>query len=555
MIKTVAALLFAFLAFSAVLWLLWSAAYLYLPMLQRLGRVPEAPEWQTLVGASWSGLWRALLVALVAALLSGAVAVGAVFAFSTTTRRALFFVSIAPLFANYALRTYIMSYIFRSNAEAAALLYHSSAAFLHLCFSALPYTLLFSFIGIEAVGHGELRAALNLGASRLQVSRVLIIPRLMPALAGGMAFAFAFSFGDRIAASVLGGKCYYVLPFYVRDLWMNSNIPGAALVALLQIAIVWFVLWPLMSAMMTAARKATQLGAVFGNKYTKRPRRRAGAIASIVGELRHGWKVPNFVLGAPLLGLIVILWIPAVALVISAMHPGSDLPNFSITGLDARAPIQALATKRIADASAASLFIAVSTGGLACVLGGILAHWAYALYGPRGQRAMGLVLFVPLLLPPDCQGLAYSGMTKWISTDHKLWAVIISNICLFTAVTYVFSLSRRQQLRPAVIDAAKNLGAGKLLLFRRIYWAHGAGAFVGAALVVAALSADEGVVATYVGGFTKTMSILVSQMLDSNFDSCVHSAASVSLVVTSTLILVGCLLYWFSMRKGGARDV
>jgi ABC-type spermidine/putrescine transport system permease subunit II len=89
-------------------------------------------------------------------------------------------------------------------------------------------------------------AAIDLGCSRLQVLRHIILPHIGPALAAAAIFAFAWSFNNyEISAFTLGFQQTF-------PVWVYSNVRSpdhtaivnaiSALISLAQVALIWFAL-------------------------------------------------------------------------------------------------------------------------------------------------------------------------------------------------------------------------------------------------------------------------------------------------------------------------
>jgi ABC-type spermidine/putrescine transport system permease subunit II len=86
-------------------------------------------------------------------------------------------------------------------------------------------------------------AALDLGASRLQVFRHILLPHLLPAIIGGSAFAFLLSL-DNLPTSLFTAPIIDVpVPVYLFRLLIYSIDPIVAPIATIQIVITLVILY------------------------------------------------------------------------------------------------------------------------------------------------------------------------------------------------------------------------------------------------------------------------------------------------------------------------
>lgn len=107
----------------------------------------------------------------------------------------------------------------------------------------LPFMILPLYSSLEKIDEEIIEAAFDLGASKFEVFRRIILPLSFPGLVGGVVFVFIFSMGAYIVPAMLGGGTQFVGTRIAYEFGIGGDWPlGAALGSILML-IVGSVLW------------------------------------------------------------------------------------------------------------------------------------------------------------------------------------------------------------------------------------------------------------------------------------------------------------------------
>ena len=115
--------------------------------------------------------------------------------------------------------------------------------FLVFCYVWLPYMILPMQASLERVPNSMLEASADLGASRAQTFRTVILPLAMPGVIAGSIFTFSLTLGDYIIPSIIGNSANFIGMAVYQFQGTAGNIPLAAAFAVVPILIMLVYLW------------------------------------------------------------------------------------------------------------------------------------------------------------------------------------------------------------------------------------------------------------------------------------------------------------------------
>lgn len=107
----------------------------------------------------------------------------------------------------------------------------------------LPYMILPLQASLERVPANLLEASDDLGASRGQTLRHVILPLAMPGMIAGSIFTFSLTLGDYIIPQIVGSSRNFIGQAVYAHQGTAGNIPLAAAFAVVPIVIMGFYLW------------------------------------------------------------------------------------------------------------------------------------------------------------------------------------------------------------------------------------------------------------------------------------------------------------------------
>jgi len=178
-------------------------------------RIIENPLYRQVI---WNSLSTAGLVTVFSLLVGYPLAFYLAFV-ATRHRQLLYFLIVIPLLTSFLLRAYTWKIILgrsglvNSTLQALGLtdapvdifLYNQFSVVLTLVYIFVPFVTLPIYASLEKLSRDQLEASLNLGARPLTTFLRIILPLSTPGIVAGCTFAFALSFGDFVAPTLLGG--------------------------------------------------------------------------------------------------------------------------------------------------------------------------------------------------------------------------------------------------------------------------------------------------------------------------------------------------------------
>jgi putative spermidine/putrescine transport system permease protein len=107
----------------------------------------------------------------------------------------------------------------------------------------LPYMILPMQAALERVPNSMLEAAADLGATRAQTFRTVVLPLALPGIIAGSIFTFSLTLGDYIIPQIIGNSANFIGMAVYQFQGTAGNIPLAAAFAVVPILIMLVYLW------------------------------------------------------------------------------------------------------------------------------------------------------------------------------------------------------------------------------------------------------------------------------------------------------------------------
>ncbi len=109
--------------------------------------------------------------------------------------------------------------------------------FMVFCYIWLPYMILPMQAALERVPNSMLEASADLGATRAQTFRTVILPLALPGVIAGSIFTFSLTLGDYIIPQIIGNSANFIGMAVYQLQGTAGNIPLAAAFAVVPILI------------------------------------------------------------------------------------------------------------------------------------------------------------------------------------------------------------------------------------------------------------------------------------------------------------------------------
>jgi spermidine/putrescine transport system permease protein len=139
------------------------------------------------------------------------------------------------------------------------------------------------------------------------------------------------------------------------------------------------------------------------------------------------------------------------------------------------------------------------------------------------------------MVPGLILGVALLVFFSKIEMRLSMTTVVIGHVLVTLPLMILILSARMERLDPALIEAARDLGAGSWTAFRRILLPMIAPALIAGGLLVIAFSLDEFIITLFTNGGTTTVPVLIFALLRRGLDPSVNAIATLLLLGTTIL--------------------
>ena len=235
--------------------------------------------------------------------------------------------------------------------------------------------------------------------------------------------------------------------------------------------------------------------------------------------------------------LVVFLYAPIAILLIFSFND-SDLPAFPLSGFTLHWYHQFATNPDLKAALETSAVVAVLSS-IGAVALGVLASVALARRRFGGKAAISALLLSPLVIPYVVFGISLLLFFHAVGIPRSIVTVVIGHIVISLPYTILVLVPRLDQIDVALEEAAYDLGATPLEMFRLIILPLILPAVLSAFLIAFTTSFDEYAVASFVVGTRATFPIFLYSAL--RFPSNLPQVIAVAVVVmlVSLVVVIG----------------
>ena len=262
---------------------------------------------------------------------------------------------------------------------------------------------------------------------------------------------------------------------------------------------------------------------------------------------------------SPLTGLVTIaglvfLWAPLLVVMLFSFHSAGSL-SFPFEGFSLRWYEEVLASEEVRQAAKNSLIVATWTA-LGTLLLGTAAAYGLTRTRSRLRGPLALLFFLPITLPGLFIGIALLVAFTRVQLTLSLLTVTIAHLVYVFPFFFLIARAALDRLDPALEEAASDLGAGRLMVFRRVTLPQMWPVLVGAACLSFALSFDEFVITFFVVGPDSTLPLFIWSSLRRTIDPSINAISTLLLLFTTLLFLITfTLTMWGERRRRGRAAV
>ncbi len=246
--------------------------------------------------------------------------------------------------------------------------------------------------------------------------------------------------------------------------------------------------------------------------------------------------------------LLVFAWlyIPIVVLVMNSFNSnrfGIRWDGFSLGWYERLANNSALM-----EAARHSVLIALLAATLATLIGTLAAVALYR-YRFHGKRFVGGMLFVVMMSPDIVMAISLLALFVILGVSLGFWSLLLAHItfCLPFVVVTIYSRLKGFDLR--MLEAARDLGAGEGVIFRRILFPLALPAIAAGWLLSFTLSLDDVIVSSFVTGpGYEVLPLRIYSMVKVGISPEVNALATLMLAVSLVLVVIS---QWLLRKKHG----
>lgn len=200
-----------------------------------------------------------------------------------------------------------------------------------------------------------------------------------------------------------------------------------------------------------------------------------------------------------------------------------------------------------------SLKVAVATTVLSVILG-TLGAWLLYRYKYPFLRALGTLIFIPMVIPEVIMGVsllilftvAAAPLNSWLATftgaefERGYLTLIIAHTTFCFPFVLVAVQARLAGVDPHLEEAAMDLGATPMKAFWLVMVPYLLPAIVSGALMSFTLSMDEVIVSFFVTGpHSQTLPLKVYGLAKKGLDPSLNAVSAVFILATAVLVVLG----------------
>lgn len=234
--------------------------------------------------------------------------------------------------------------------------------------------------------------------------------------------------------------------------------------------------------------------------------------------------------------VFLFLYAPIIVLIAFSFESGnySTLPwsGFTLKWYDAL-----MANDRILSSMLNSLYVGgvVTTAGTVLGTLGAIALVRYDFRLKQGYRAL---VVAPMTIPGLILGVALLMWFKYIGFSTNLKTVMIGQLVFVTPFVLITVSSRLQGFDPTLEEAARDLGATRFQVYKRVTLPLLLPGIVSGALFAFTLSFDDFLIAFFTSGVENTLPIYIWSKIQHGTSPVINAISTVVLLVSISLVVI-----------------
>jgi ABC-type spermidine/putrescine transport system permease subunit II len=237
---------------------------------------------------------------------------------------------------------------------------------------------------------------------------------------------------------------------------------------------------------------------------------------------------------------LLFLFLPLAVVVLFSFHSTAGL-SFPFRGFSLRWYERVLESEDFRSAALNSLWVALPVAGVTLILG-TLAAYGLTRTSSRFRGVVALLFFLPITVPGLFLGVSLLVFFARIELQLSLTTVVLAHLVYVFPYFLLMARAALERLDPALEEAAADLGASPLMVFRRVTLPQIWPLLVGATCLAFALSFDEFIITFFVVGSDATLPLYIWSRLRRTIDPSINVVSTALLVVSLGLWVVAFVL-------------
>ncbi|MFT3974961.1 MAG: ABC transporter permease subunit [Amaricoccus sp.] len=485
-------------------------------------------------------LLAASIASVIAVLVGYVVAYAIVFRFEAWGRRILLLI-MASLLASYIVRVYALTTILGTNGlinrsllglglietPISWLLYGYPTIIIALVYLYMPIVILLLFSGMQGIDTRLFEASRDLGRGHFGTLVHVLLPLSRPAVRTAFFFVFILIASDYVTPRMVGGVDGQMIGTIIADQFgAANNYPFGAALSLAMLA--GFAVF--IGGFALAERLVTLIA-----------RRIPAGLARIAAVSGARMSLPRLPVAETVtIVTLVCLFAPLVTVLVFSFNEARN-PGLPYTGVTLSWYGEVLTSPDFHRALLTSVKIAAITilGGVALGLPTAIAlAWRDFALKPS---FLGLT-YLPMIVPGVVLGVAL--LTILVTLGIRLGYLVTAAAHTMLVLPYVVQTLRirLERIDPRIIEAAADLGSGRLRVLRTVTLPILLPALLGAGVLAMAMSLDELLVTNFTIGRDVTVPAWIAARMRTGLTPALNAVAILMLV--GTLALIGLTSLW-----------
>jgi spermidine/putrescine transport system permease protein len=236
-----------------------------------------------------------------------------------------------------------------------------------------------------------------------------------------------------------------------------------------------------------------------------------------------------------LAGTLLFLYAPVLVLVVYSINDSRFSAAWQGFTLDWYARL--FQSPETAAALRNTLVVSLSATFVATVLGTLLAVGLHLRRIP-GRSAVELLLYLPIVAPDIIMGVSLLAFFVAVGLPLGRLSIVLAHVSFQVSFVALIVRARLQDFPPALLEAARDLGADELGAIRRVLLPMVRPGIAAGALLALALSIDDFVITYFTAGAgASTLPIRIYSMVKRGVTPDINALSTLLLLFTLALIL------------------